>query len=341
MQKLINIISRPLNGKGAILCFHRILPGSEIESSISPNIYGLCYSEYSFDKLISWISDNFKIVSLDDLIRHLDSNSNEFLISITFDDGYRDNLLYALPTLEKYKAPATIYVTKNFIEKDTLIWWYELWEILEKNTSLNFFYNRVSYLFDLNSFKDKVSTFYILKKIFLSLKTCQHLELFKCINNEFKFKSYKNIFLNNDELYYLANHPLITIGAHTSNHENLRNLTSDDLLKEYLSNKSELEALIKRPIKHFAYPYGNSSEANKREYNTLKNSGFNSGVTLRSLFISGKNKMALVRIPVTYDFNIEDLSILFDICKGRNTYYKELLLFIKNYIFKNNKKFEK
>jgi peptidoglycan/xylan/chitin deacetylase (PgdA/CDA1 family) len=341
LQTLINIISRPLNGKGAILCFHRILPGSEILSSISPNIYGLCYSEYSFDKLISWISGNYKIVSLDNLIRHLDSNSNEFLISITFDDGYRDNLLFALPILEKYKAPATIYVTKNFIEKDMLIWWYELWEILEKSTSLKFIYNRVSYLFDLNSFKDKVSAFYILKKLFLSIKTCQHLDLFKCINNEFKFKSYKNIFLNNDELYYLANHPLITIGAHTSNHENLRNLTLDDLLKEYSSNKRELEALIKRPIKHFAYPYGNSSEANKREYNSLKNAGFDSGVTLRSLFISGENKMALVRIPVTYDLNIEGLNVLFDICKGRNAYYIGLFSFIKNYISKNNKKFEK
>lgn len=40
------------------------------------------------------------------------------LISITFDDGYKDNLTIALPLLEKYNLPATIFVTAGFINQN-------------------------------------------------------------------------------------------------------------------------------------------------------------------------------------------------------------------------------
>ena len=35
-------------------------------------------------------------------------------VCLTFDDGYRDNLRYALPILKKYDAPFTIYIPTSF-----------------------------------------------------------------------------------------------------------------------------------------------------------------------------------------------------------------------------------
>jgi len=40
------------------------------------------------------------------------------LIAITFDDGYRDNLTVALPLLEKYDLPMTLFMAADFIGKD-------------------------------------------------------------------------------------------------------------------------------------------------------------------------------------------------------------------------------
>jgi peptidoglycan/xylan/chitin deacetylase (PgdA/CDA1 family) len=37
---------------------------------------------------------------------------------ITFDDGYSDNLNYALPLLEKFNFPFTVYVISDFIKKE-------------------------------------------------------------------------------------------------------------------------------------------------------------------------------------------------------------------------------
>ncbi len=46
---------------------------------------------------------------------------DENLLAITFDDGFRDNLTVALPLLEKYNLPATVFVTADFIGKENYL----------------------------------------------------------------------------------------------------------------------------------------------------------------------------------------------------------------------------
>jgi len=58
------------------------------------------------------VGHNFK--SMEDIYN---GNFNNKSIVITFDDGYKDNLTNALPILEKYNIPATIYIATSFIGK--------------------------------------------------------------------------------------------------------------------------------------------------------------------------------------------------------------------------------
>ena len=45
---------------------------------------------------------------------------------ITFDDGYRNSLVHALPALEAFDMTATLFVTTGFIDETTDLWWLAL-----------------------------------------------------------------------------------------------------------------------------------------------------------------------------------------------------------------------
>lgn len=67
-----------------------------------------------------------KVAKLDET---LSSHESKRLTAITFDDGFRDNLTVALPLLEKYGLPITLFVTAGFIDRDGYLSTQELREI--------------------------------------------------------------------------------------------------------------------------------------------------------------------------------------------------------------------
>lgn len=61
----------------------------------------------------------YEVISLDELA-NLISSSKPFRknkVVITFDDGYKDNFLYAYPVLKEMNFPATIFIVTDFIGK--------------------------------------------------------------------------------------------------------------------------------------------------------------------------------------------------------------------------------
>ena len=81
-------------------------------------------------------------------------------------------------------------------------------------------------------------------------------------------------FLNESEIFHLANNPLIEIGAHTKNHSRLSDLNTEEQLTEIQSNKEYLEKIIGKSIKLFAYPFGGHLDYNKSTIKILKKMGF-------------------------------------------------------------------
>ena len=56
-------------------------------------------------------------------------------VVITFDDGYRDNLLVAKPILEEHGLPATVFVTTGYVGSNRDFWWDELESLLRGGRS--------------------------------------------------------------------------------------------------------------------------------------------------------------------------------------------------------------
>ena len=91
-----------------ILLYHSIHPFYHI--SIHPD---------NFERQMKFLVDNkFRVISLDSLQEHLDSEEKGNFIILSFDDGYNDNFEYAFPILKKFNLPAIIFLATRFINQD-------------------------------------------------------------------------------------------------------------------------------------------------------------------------------------------------------------------------------
>lgn len=86
-----------------ILFYHRV-------SDSFPNPWTLNCQE--FKKQIDWFQKKFRLVSLDECQRLISAGKNDQpTLAITFDDGYAENLEFAVPLLVERKIPFTYFVT--------------------------------------------------------------------------------------------------------------------------------------------------------------------------------------------------------------------------------------
>ena len=297
----INFAAKPWRGLGSILMYHRVLPEDKIYQDYN---LGLAVTLRNFENQINFLKDNYNIVTMDEFVDRLKvKKKNNFCITITFDDGYKDNLDYALPILKKNNIPATIYITTRFLDKNVWVWWYELKEIIDEKNSLNFKYRNKKKIYSLNDKKEKTKVFHHLRKLFLNLPVEEQLNLLQIITQNKIRKNYSKIFLNSRDLNLLNNEPLITIGSHSHSHPNLKILEEEKKIFEIENSNQILENLLNKKIKHFSYPYGGKNEANTNEYKIVQNLKLNSAVTTR-IYPPDHNKLfSLPRIYVGKNAN--------------------------------------
>lgn len=240
---------------GDILMLHRVTSkGASLQKNkaleITPN---------QFEKIIlSYKQRNYQFVSLDEFINIKRTKSffqNQKYVTITFDDGYKDNLVEALPICQKYSVPFTIYVSTSMLTRTAFLWWYVLEEILMSNTEIKLG-NEICVI---KSLDEKNAMFDKIHAILSQRDTneCQQwfdemgfnwIETNQRLNNQ--------LCLSNDDLIFMGKEKLCTIGSHTVSHARLTKQLPDICFEELSNSKKYLEAIIEKPILHFSYPYG-------------------------------------------------------------------------------------
>lgn len=90
-----------------ILFYHRV-------ADDSPNPWTISTS--AFAAQINWLRSRFDLVSLAVAQERIECHRNRFPTAcITFDDGYAENLRFAIPLLLKHKIPFTYFVATDFV----------------------------------------------------------------------------------------------------------------------------------------------------------------------------------------------------------------------------------
>jgi peptidoglycan/xylan/chitin deacetylase (PgdA/CDA1 family) len=299
------MIVRPWRGQGAVLMYHRVLSDSIVEKDVSP-LSGLAISETLFKKQMNYLKKKYKIVSMDQMAEHLLSPSKEFVVAITFDDGYKDNLTHALPILELYNIPATIYITTRFPQGDTSLWWYELWDYLLIVDKIEIVYGNLLRSWNTTSHKDKITCYQELISLVMPLPYHDQLILLNIITNKSLRKQYIELCLNWKDIQFLDKHDLITIGAHTHTHPNLSSLSEKEAFNDMFNSKEILEKELMHPILHFAYPFGKEDTTKQRELMLAQQCGFITAVTNQNNQLYAPNMYEIPRIYIGQSEDLRD-----------------------------------
>ncbi len=79
-----------------------------------------------FEKCISRLVSKYHVVQFEEYMNSGDFKNHENCVSIMFDDGYKDNIEFALPILEKHGVKASFYVVTECIDENIPTWTYIL-----------------------------------------------------------------------------------------------------------------------------------------------------------------------------------------------------------------------
>jgi hypothetical protein len=110
------VFARAFRSKMIIVAFHRI--NDDLPED------GLTSSSAKFATFCEFFRTHFKVIPLSQQVAGCGAaNDMGGTLSITFDDGYRDNAEVAAPILRKLGLPATFFITTGFIGTRTVAPW--------------------------------------------------------------------------------------------------------------------------------------------------------------------------------------------------------------------------
>lgn len=290
-----------------VLLYHRII-------SLENDYWKIATSPELFEKEIKYLKDNYNILKIGDDW----TKASEKSIVVTFDDGYFDNYINALPILEKYNVPATFFISTANIGTGNEFWWDKLVNIvftskMEGKVLFKDFEIDVS----TTDFKDETC-----KLLHNRLKKMTHIEREKELDEiaDILMSDYSpsdvNRSVTSDELQKMDTLDCVTIGGHTVSHGCMAYLTYEDCKKEICLSKTVIEEIVGHEIYDFSYPFGGIDDRGTYSSEILSESGYftvsttSAGVNRNNL----EDKKAIMRNTVSADIrNMDDFIKFIDL----------------------------
>jgi len=262
-----------LRKKLKIIMYHGI-----IDDDVDMDCWWLI-KKSKFLEQINYLNKNFNFISIDHALESDTIFQNTCVL--TFDDGYKSVLTHAYPILVEKNIPFTVYITTGPVEKGTFLWpdivfAYLYKKKIEEKDQLKIRLDRYPKHYKIDKKNYIEAALSVLKRMDYRKRNAIIEEL---VNEDIFFiktlKANGSPFeiLSVSDVKKLAADSLVTIGAHSVNHEVLTIMPLDEAEREIRDSRAILRDWTKRKICHFSYPDG---KFNKQLTNKVEQLGFKS-----------------------------------------------------------------
>lgn len=287
-----------MNNSINVLIYHRV-------GNYGPNLRGVVIDEGLFENQLVYLKENYRIIRTDDDWTSIDDKT----IVLTFDDGYCDFYYKVVPLLEKYRVPATVFITTGNIDTDHEFWGDELERIV--------FYNQErgkDILVNGKSFGFKTpyelkASYFALRQMLKDMKCDDRMALIhdliqRCgVDGLQSRDDYRS--MTSKEIRECSKSPFVTIGAHSVTHCCLSRESIQVQKKEMKNSKEQLEDIIGKPVEFFAYPYGEEKDFTNETIRIAKEIGFKKVFAAYRGLVNSKDEYG--RIPRNDISKVKDM----------------------------------
>lgn len=250
------------SGGALILGYHRV-------AAPAWDPYAMCVAPQRFAQQLEALRQHANPIPLPVLMRALgDGKLPPRAVAVTFDDAYADVLTQAKPLLERYRIPATVFVTSAYLGR--AYWWDEVERLLRPPTPVP---ARISLAIGDTPFEWPPGRHMPGDaRTALLLALCDRLRPLTEPERAQALERLRDALapapdrgepepraMTADELIELCADGLVEIGSHTATHPVLAALPPAAQRVELNASKARLEQVVQRPVTSFSYPNGSVS----------------------------------------------------------------------------------
>ncbi|MGY2341612.1 polysaccharide deacetylase family protein [Pseudomonas sp. SDO5532_S415] len=252
-----------LHGAGVILMLHRVLPNDR--AADLPHRNELCVGPKAFEHLLVWLKKHFDCVPLMEILQPGSLRSERPKVTLTFDDGWRDNAVHAFPLLQKYQVPASIFLSTDFIGSRQRFWWESIGETLWNSHGDKARLHLIECLQQMGrplpvlcDDPDVQRRSLALLHFLQNLKTLSPVDLNR-LTDECPQESLPQA-LDWHQVRSLEASGLVRFGPHGASHAILTGLDDQRLDEELSRSRQALLNSCNRPLPVYCYPNGDNDE---------------------------------------------------------------------------------
>ncbi len=258
-----------------VLTYHRVTDGGDSFLPGTPVA--------AFERQMAFVAAHYRVCSLETAVTAmLAGDLPDRALVITFDDGYRDNYVRALPVLQRHALPATVFLATGSIGTGRVLWHDRVFRAFRETPARalsGFAGNGRTWPLETPEQREQARD-----AVLAVLKTLgeeQRLETIARLTQALEIGDVEQVpglMLGWDEVREMSRAG-IEFGSHSVTHPILSRIPAERARQEVFESKAVLERELGRPVRAFAYPNGQPADFDDRTTGLLRDAGFACAVT--------------------------------------------------------------